>query len=95
MGLEPPVGTTMDPRAPLSVPQADPATPTPGQQAAKPEPAEEANPEPPKEIVNIESGNEEPKPDSGRQEQQQAALASPSPPASRSRMLRLRYSRSS
>lgn len=82
MGLEqPPIGTTMNPRAPLSTPQADPAAPqTPGQQAAKPEPSQEANPEPPKEIVNIESATGEPKSQSAQQEQQQAALAPPPPP---------------
>ena len=89
MGLRPPIGTTMDQRAPLSPPPPSPTTPEKpveapaAQDTAKPEPAKEAAaPEPPKEIVKVEPPKENapPEPAQQQQEQQQAALA-PQPPA--------------
>jgi TonB family protein len=89
MGLRPPIGTTMDQRAPLSPPPPSPTAPEkpveapPAQETAKPEPAKEAAaPEPPKEIVKTEPPKESatPEPVQKQEEQQQAALA-PQPPA--------------
>jgi hypothetical protein len=83
MGLRPPIGTTMDPRAGLSPSQADsdkPPAPAQGpqqQEAAKQEPAkpEAAKPEPAK----PEPAKAEPEKAEPPKEQQQAALAPPPP----------------
>lgn len=92
MGLRPPIGTTMDSRAPLTAPKtgaAEPAGPA-GQEPAKAQsPKEAAQPQPPKEIVKVEPQKEkevaksepteeqhEPEP---AEQQQQAALAPPPP----------------
>jgi periplasmic protein TonB len=91
MGLRPPIGTTMDQRAPLSPPPPDTTTPEKpveaptAQETAKPESAKEAAaPDPPKEIVKVEppkeSATAEPAQEQQEKQQQQAALA-PQPPA--------------